>query len=237
MAEEIRSLGIGIGGKLRSGKSTLASALATVGFRRYAFAAKLKEICELQASYLRGAPRGPTLAWHVHEVLSGGEQQEVKARALILEAFERLQPVPGAAKNRALLQYVGTEVIRGTEVDAWVNYLLRQVDSDGAERPVIDDMRFMNEFDALRARGFFLVRCVAPPAVVRMRRYDAECTCGQPLPEDEDQHASECDLDALPPGAWDYVWDSSRSLSTLRSRVFDLLVAFTAARLPSFPEE
>lgn len=108
---------IGLSGKAGCGKSTISDYLIQqYGFKRYSFAAKLKEICN--------------------------------------EMFPSILALP-KAEHRWLLQKVGTEWFRSVDSDVWVNYLIRNV---GGENVLVDDVRFKNEADALRAAGFLIVR-------------------------------------------------------------------------------
>jgi hypothetical protein len=51
---------------------------------------------------------------------------------------------------RRLLQYLGTEAIRGVLGDStWVDHLMESVDNTSADIVVVTDLRFPNEYDAL----------------------------------------------------------------------------------------
>jgi len=82
------------------------------------------------------------------------------ARDLFPEQFEK------GEKPRKLLQDLGMKM-RKIDQDVWVNYVLRIVRSLPKESNiVIDDLRFMNEYKALKNEGFFIVRILrdVPPS-------------------------------------------------------------------------
>ena len=63
-------------------------------------------------------------------------------------------------KDRKLLQKLGTDAIRSQFPTAWIDYLVRTIQEEDANRVVVDDCRFDNEAVALRAQGFKIVRIV-----------------------------------------------------------------------------
>lgn len=68
-------------------------------------------------------------------------------------------------KDRRLLQILGTEWGRERNPDIWVNILLAALDALPAHTNVfITDVRFPNEIQALKSRGFILVNLVRPSA-------------------------------------------------------------------------
>ena len=84
---------------------------------------------------------------------------------------------------RRLAQLHGTDMRNGDKF-YWVSRCMADLEEESPDAVVIDDVRFWNEAEALRERGFVLVR------VVR-----AGC-------EDTGDHASEIDLDNWED--WDY---------------------------------
>ena len=58
-------------------------------------------------------------------------------------------------KDRPLLLDFGGKM-RDIDPNVWLNYVINQ--SKNKEHVVIDDLRFPNEYDALKAEGFILVR-------------------------------------------------------------------------------
>lgn len=61
-------------------------------------------------------------------------------------------------KDRALLQYLGTEYGRNKDENVWVNHLIRRVAEHRGQNIFVSDARFNNEFDALKAAGFILIK-------------------------------------------------------------------------------
>lgn len=67
-------------------------------------------------------------------------------------------------KDRAFLQILGTDWGRNRDPDIWVNMFLKNVDKYKSMYDVIicDDLRFKNEFSALKEKGFIFVKVVRP---------------------------------------------------------------------------
>jgi len=134
---------IGLSGRAGCGKSTIADYLIQEhGFKRYSFAAKLKEICN--------------------------------------EMFPEILALP-KAEHRWLLQKLGTEWFRSVDPEVWVKYLIRNI---SGENVIVDDVRFENEADALKAAGFLVVRIERDDALRGAWGYNVD-----------DTHASETALD------------------------------------------
>lgn len=143
---------IGIVGPIGSGKSFLANQLAAALFQRsegntevviMPFAQILKEICSLQAIKIlfnRDLILYDLLTYH-------GLHSPV-AYARILEAFEEYPSVEGE-KNRKLLQFVGTDIVREIDPDFWINATNKRLESyfapDDVTIVIHDDVRFANE--------------------------------------------------------------------------------------------
>lgn len=103
-----------------------------------------------------------------------------------------------ARTDRDKLQRLGVAV-RDIDPDAWVNATLREVASytDGRSW-VNDDLRFPNEYWALKEAGWVIVRVVAdrPMRVLRLRAN------GKLQDESQLEHVSETALDDLQPDYW-----------------------------------
>lgn len=67
-------------------------------------------------------------------------------------------------KDRNLLQLLGTEWGRKKNPDIWVEYLIRTVEKykDFYEVIICDDLRYQNEFSALKNKGFIFVKISRP---------------------------------------------------------------------------
>jgi len=160
---------IALGGKMGTGKSSIADFLVKAfQFKRYSFAAKLKELAR--------------------------------------ELFNM------DIKDRVLLQMLGTK-IREIEADAWVNYVMKQVNTEAPLRCVIDDMRYLNEADILRENGFILVKLQCSTNVRLNRNITG-------LNKRTATHPSEVEIDAIDA---DYEIDTSGSLEDCYKQIMLVL--------------
>ncbi|MBO0654051.1 hypothetical protein J1792_15100 [Streptomyces triculaminicus] len=138
--------GIGIIGRARSGKDTVAARLVEAhGFRRMALADPLKDMALGIDPVIAPAARDGS-ALRLAEAVRLFGWETVKER------------YPEA---RRFLQRLGTEGVRHhINADHWVDVLLRGADTvhrEGDARPVVvPDVRFENEVHALAAHGFAL---------------------------------------------------------------------------------
>ena len=88
-----------------------------------------------------------------------GKLKEI-AHDLFPEQFEK------GEKPRKLLQDLGIKM-REIDEDIWARYVIRKVESLPKESNVaIDDLRFLNEYEAIKNVGFFVVRIIrdVPPS-------------------------------------------------------------------------
>jgi hypothetical protein len=179
---------IGLSGYAGSGKDAVAALLVPAGFTRVAFADVLRDVAYAADPYVRS------------EFPDGGFR------------FERLQAVIDRdgwhiAKNnnpdvRRLLQRLGTEAgrdILGENI--WVDTAFARADSSDI---VITDVRFPNEFEAVRSRGGITVRIDRPGYGPR------------------NSHASETSLDDA---EFDYYINNNGTLQALSDTVVTLLTA------------
>lgn len=166
---------VGISGYAQAGKDTAAQMMGDIaGFERLAFADVLKQVAQDCNPHLHS---GGTLAL---AVLHGG-----------WEATKRRAP-----EARIFLQNLGVAVREHIDPDAWVTAVMRQVHPGG--RYVISDVRFDNEYRAIKERGGVVVRVTRPgtgPA---------------------NAHVSECALDGHD---FDAVLINDGDLDRLRDRV------------------
>jgi len=88
-----------------------------------------------------------------------GKLKEI-AHDLFPEQFEK------GEKPRKLLQDLGIKM-REIDEDVWARYVIRKVESLPKENNIaIDDLRFLNEYKAVKNAGFFVIRIVrdVPPS-------------------------------------------------------------------------
>lgn len=128
---------IGLSGYAGVGKDTLANYIIRLdsSFKIKKFSGKLKEI----SSILTGIPHGMFES----------------------QSFKSLELTGWDMTVREFLQKLGTDAIRdGLHKDAWVNALF--CDYHQNENWIITDMRFPNEYDAVRKFGGMTVRLWRP---------------------------------------------------------------------------
>lgn len=157
---------IGLIGKIGSGKDTAATLLMLDhGYQRVAFADPLKEMVREADPIVGYEPAGyGPIPIHLTDVL----------RRMSFEQAKREY-----REVRRSLQRIG-QGARKIDPDFWVRLALLRINELPAGVPVVvSDVRYPNEADALRARGFVLVR-------VTSNR------------EKHDAHESETALDAYP---------------------------------------
>lgn len=132
---------IGTCGFLGAGKSTVADYLVrTHGFTRLSFAAAVKDITAVLFGWDRQLLEGATPT---------SREWRDQPDAFWTSRMGR------AWTPRLALQFVGTDLCR-THVhpNIWVDTVLKQIQALGpTARVVIDDVRFVNEIDLLRAVG------------------------------------------------------------------------------------
>ncbi len=174
---------IGICGDIGSGKDTVADLLIEeFGFARASFAGPLKEwVLSLVE------PLGVE-----HRHIFGTQADKVEP---LLMLFARVKgvittdgspgqdPVPWT--GRALLEYFGTDVGRNIHPDIWVkrmvnNHLALKFAFGTAGRTVVPDVRFANEFAAIRELGgeIWRTHLVVPHTKGCGRALIVACTCG-----------------------------------------------------------
>lgn len=128
-------------GKFCAGKTTLAYALEDLGFSRVSMAANMKQI-----------------VLDAYGTLDKGARVDVTRRDGTVETVT----------IRDVLQGLG-EAVKTVDRDLWLRWLLR--DTEVFRQPlVMDDARLLFEADALRKRGWLLVK-VDTPDHVRILRH------------------------------------------------------------------
>ena len=134
---------IGISGKMGSGKNTVASMLCDIDqeFEQKSYGHKLKQVC----SILTGIP------------IEKFEDQEFKKTQLGIEWWPDFRSM----SVRELLQKVGTECMRDClHPNTWVNALF--ADYKENSKWIITDVRFPNEYKAIKEFGGVVVRVSRP---------------------------------------------------------------------------
>jgi hypothetical protein len=166
---------IGITGKARSGKDTLADYFVKRhGFRRIAFADPIKRaLCAML--------RDPTLF--------DAERKEAQIPHL------GVTPCRDPITPRLLAQTLGTEWGRNIiSPNLWVDLMMREAYLTGANRVVVTDVRFENEADLIRDLGGYIVH-IERPGAATVRAHSSEA--GVTLHEGDFRIINEYSLDAL----------------------------------------
>jgi hypothetical protein len=137
---------IGLSGFARSGKDEAAKVLVQeFGFTRVAFADKLREmlyalnpIVQQKTGWSDMLGNKVTATWTVQDVID-------------VHGWDGYKETVFGAEIRRLLQRLGTEAGRQILWDTiWIDAALNTVNAD---KIVVTDARFYNEFDAVRDRG------------------------------------------------------------------------------------
>ncbi len=157
---------IGLTGFAKSGKSTAAEILKSLGGQEVAFAKHLKDVC----SVVFNIPRDHFDNQAYKEVLftDDGDIRPITMDEIdvisILDYFEvdkRFYPSALLAHTnvkmsspRHVAQYVGTEVLRTIDSDIHINMAFKLAASSSAPFLICSDMRFDNEMEAVQvAKG------------------------------------------------------------------------------------
>ena len=197
---------VGILGEKRHGKDTFARFVVDHNpeFRVTHFAKELKRMC--------GELWGLT-----HDQMNGDSKETPFPTPvemdLQLEAMRKITGLPGirpagmiARVPREVLQFFGTEYVRSTQDDYWVEQVRREARQGGML--LVPDTRYKNEADAVRDLGGWLIKIV---------RTD--------LPSSGDRHSSEQEQAALTPDITVYTrtGDLAPSLAVARAVASGLL--------------
>jgi len=154
---------VGIVGKAGAGKSTLAHELDRLISDGYLGAKPKRRTCEVFS--LAGPVKDIALT-----VLSGQADGKIDKEKLYRVGSRELT-------GRKLLQIVGTEFGRYLDQDIWVSILFEDIGACNIDVAIVDDVRFLNEFEAMD---------------VRIGIIDANAK-----PNDFGNHASESEMDGL----------------------------------------
>lgn len=134
---------IGLAGYARSGKDSAADALEGIGFRRIAFADKLREFM-----------------YEMNPPISSIYGTVVPLRDIIdSRGWDGYKDTVWAKDIRRWMQVVGTNCVRGIlGNDIWANATFDSMYMD--KNYVLTDVRFMNEANGIRQRGGRMYRII-----------------------------------------------------------------------------
>lgn len=166
---------VGFSGKRGAGKTYLANAVAAaLSCRVYHFAEPLKTLC---ADYF-DVPR---------EALYGDD--DAKAQPSRFNGWT----------YRHIMQHVG-QTFRAVDPDVWVRACLEQIDNEAPAVALIDDVRYRNEAEAIRARGGLVLRVIGGRG--------------------DDLHPSETELDSYPHFAFHvYSGNAAKLVPVIRGKM------------------
>jgi hypothetical protein len=108
-------------------------------------------------------------------------------------------------KDRQFLQYIGAEWGRRQDPDIWVKLAL-EASAETQGNVFISDLRFPNEFEALKRDGWICVKLI---------RTDPEDRVGTGTAT----HISETALDGVPDEEWDYVIANDGTLEEFEAKI------------------
>jgi len=132
-------------GKMHAGKSTVAGIFKEAGFTPVSLADEVKELAVVAANAVQIRP-----SVYMPRRISLIDRQDLDKSKSIY---------------RGLLQWIGTYGRERISADIWVKIFEAKYLTQGANQLlVIDDMRFPNEANMLRTKGFSIVRIERPDA-------------------------------------------------------------------------
>jgi hypothetical protein len=112
-------------------------------------------------------------------------------------------------KDRQFLQYVGTDWARNKESNVWIRIAIESTPPSG-QNTFISDLRFPNEFEALKKEGWTCVKLVRPHQEERKGT-------GSHI------HISEVALDIIPEERWDHVMHNDGTLEDFHTKLDSLV--------------
>lgn len=152
---------IGIAGRLHSGKTSLADICVKHGYQKLYFALPLKKIC---AKFLKTDING------LNKLKNNYQKIDLIFDDSAVDFFSKETDIPKETVSlvlkgkkienvRDLLQYIGTDLIRGYNMNWHINKIKELIEPN--KKYVFDDLRFPNEkqlIDDLGGDNWFIVR-------------------------------------------------------------------------------
>jgi hypothetical protein len=125
-------------------------------------------------------------------------------------------------------QYIGTDFVRRYDPNWWTNLMESKIDTLTDDDPwlIIDDMRFKNEFDLLKRKGFVMVRLMIDEHEQLVRGANM----------DRLDHPSETGLDNIPHDQWDIIMPQSTSVEQRVQWLLQLEGTITTESVPQRDE-
>lgn len=173
---------IGLAGRARSGKSTLAKALnETEGFIIMSFATPLKKLC---CKLMDGIPlvklnelknNGDEIELVVDDTFVGTISSETNLPEECIWQILKDNGCHAIYGVRELLQVVGTDIIRKLYADWHVDKTMEAIEElPEGSKVVIDDVRFPNEKETIELRGGEVIFVLNPRELKTVSHHPSE---------------------------------------------------------------
>lgn len=151
-------------GKMLAGKTTVSDHLCkTRGYRHVALADPIKEI----ESMLN--PNSPNISnSFIYEWVIGSYlQYDAMDQAMLHKIFDEVREMPREEpKPRKRLQYLGTDGVRKRVDDKlWIKLAAARAKATESDNVVIDDVRFLNEYEYFIGEGWYPIKLEVSPEV------------------------------------------------------------------------
>lgn len=168
---------IGLCGKKRSGKDTIADFLEILfeesGIKtvKLSFAAALKDLIKMSLdltdhddNFLKNAEFYPAKSKLGNFLLNINQYMEKYKLSLLTEdeinVIKILYDLPVKFAYRKLLQYIGTDIVRKRYVDFWIDRIKERIDETNADIIIIPDVRFPNEAEFIKSFNGIIVKLI-----------------------------------------------------------------------------
>lgn len=112
-------------------------------------------------------------------------------------------------KDRGFLQYIGTEWARQKNPNIWIEKAINSVDTDCNN--YISDLRFRNEFDALKENGWKCIKIIRSSHLENNRVGSGTST-----------HASELELNLI--NGWDHIIVNDGTLEDFYTKLDSIML-------------
>ena len=110
-------------------------------------------------------------------------------------------------KDREFLQWIGTDWARQKNPNVWIDLALKNIEND--KNIYSSDVRFLNEFEALKENGFIIVK-------IEREYVNKESISVK-------SHVSENDLNNIEDSRWDYIIDNNGTLEELYKKIDNIV--------------
>jgi hypothetical protein len=158
---------------------------------------KINNMVKIAFGYKRGVGKDTSCDYLIKKY--GGEKLSFAQPLYKILHFAQTVCSFEQTKDRKFLQFIGTEWARSINNDVWVNLLVEQTKKYKDNRNIfVSDLRFQNEFKALKDHGFICVH---------LKSLKDSPTEGY------NNHSSDMDLDNF--DGWDYTIENYSSLEYL----------------------